>query len=616
MGCKGNFFVSPQFALLVKFFNYFHSVKLKMTIGRFLIWRVKNIPDNYFVIFLSMIIGLSAGLSSYLLKIFVFYIKDVLTGFFSISSQNIWYVLYPGLGIAAAVFLVRYVIKDSSEHGIPRILYVISRLDGKMKRHKFFSSLLGGSLTAGFGGSIGLESPIISAGASIGSGLGQGLRLNYKNTTLLIGCGAAGAMASIFTTPIAAVIFSLEVLMLDLTTASIIPLLIASVTGAITTKLLLAEDILIHFSVSQPFEVTDVHYFILLGILCGLVSLYFSWMHGYIQAKFKRIDGVFKRLVVGGLALGILIFLLPPLYGEGYQAIKLIMTGQSDQLLTNTALYEYRDVSWIFVLFLVLLIVTKIIATTLTTEAGGIGGIFAPAAVMGGLTGFTLSRGINNLGYIDPLHEGNFTLVGMAGVLGGVLHAPLTAIFLIAEMTNGYELIVPLMLTTAISFITIKIFSPHSIFTKQLAANGDLITHDKDKTVLTLLNVKKVIDTDLLSITPDRTLGDLTKLIEKSNRNIFPVVDNDGTYLGLIDMDDIRKDMFHSEKHKVPVSAYILEAKAMVSIDEPMESVMDKFRQTGYYNIPVVDQGKYIGFVSRASIFKAYRQTLKDVSMD
>ncbi len=591
-------------------------MKSKAVIRRFLIWRLRNLPDNYFVIILSVIIGLGAGLSSYLLKTFVFYIKNELTGFFDISSQNIWYILYPGIGIAIAVLLIRYLIKDPSAHGIPRILFVISRLDGKMKRHKFFSSLLGSSFTAGFGGSIGLESPIISAGASLGSGLGQTLRLNYKNTTLLIGCGAAGAMASIFTTPIAAVIFSLEVLMLDLTTVSIIPLLIASVTGAITTKLLLADEILIHFQVNQPFEVSDVHLYILLGVVSGFVSLYFTWMHEYIKTQFRKINHYLMKLLIGGVALGVLIFLLPPLYGEGYTAIKLIMLGESDQLLNNTALYDYRDISWVFILFLGFLIVTKIIATTLTVEAGGIGGIFAPAAVMGGLTGFTIARGINMLGITDTLHEGNFTLVGMAGVLGGVLHAPLTAIFLIAEMTNGYELIVPLMLTTAISFITIKTFSPHSIFTRQLAESGNLITHDKDKTVLTLLNLKRVIDTDLLTISPDSNLSDLTKLIEKSKRNLFPVVDKEGGYLGVVDMDDVRPDMFHKEKYQNSITEYILDVKEKVSFSDSMENVMEKFRRTGYYNLPVVDNGKYIGFVSRANVFKAYRKVLQDVSMD
>jgi CIC family chloride channel protein len=592
-------------------------VKSRRVIGRFLIWRVKHVTDSYFVILLSIFIGLGAGLSSYFLKSFVFYIKESLTGFFNISSQNIWYVLYPAVGIAIAVFLIRFVIKDSTDQGIPRILFAISRLDGKMRWHKYFSSVIGGSFTAGFGGSIGLESPIIAAGSSLGSGIGQTLRLNYKNTTLLIGCGAAGAMASIFTTPIAAVIFSLEVLMLDLTTMSIIPLLIASVTGAITTKLLLAEDMLIHFSVTQPFEVSDVHFYILLGVICGLVSLYFNWMHNYIQVKFKKIKHYYNRTLIGGLALGVMIFLFPPLYGEGYAAIKLIMTGQSDQLLINTALYNYRDIWWVFILFIAFLIFIKIIATTLTTEAGGIGGIFAPAAVMGGMSGFFIARFFNQWDFIRPLHEGNFTLVGMAGVLGAVLHAPLTAIFLIAEMTNGYELIVPLMLTTSIAFITIKTFQPHSIFTRRLAESGDLITHDKDKTVLTLLNVKRVIDTDLLTIDPDATLGNLTKLIAKSKRNIFPVVDeDDGTYLGLVDLDDVREDMFHPEMYDNPISMYLMQAKEHVSISEPMEQVMKKFKTTGYYNLPVVNDGKYVGFVSRANIFNAYRQVLKDVSME
>ncbi|MDD3525485.1 MAG: chloride channel protein, partial [Bacteroidales bacterium] len=411
-----------------------------------------------------------------------------------------------------------------------------------------------------------------------------------------------------------AVIFSLEVLMLDLTTSSIIPLLIASATGAITTKLLLAEDILIHFAVTQPFEIADLHYYIVLGVVCGLVSVYFNKMHELIRHLFIR--RIKNRLVVGGLGLGILIFLLPPLYGEGYESIRLIMTGQSDQILNNTALYDYRDVWWVLILFMILIILTKIIATTLTTEAGGIGGIFAPAAVMGGLTGFTVSRLFNEIGFVNPLHEGNFTLVGMAGVLGGVLQAPLTAIFLVTEMTNGYVLIVPLMVTTAISFTTIKIFSKHSIFTKQLAESGDLLTHNKDKTVLTLLNVKRVIDTDLLTISPDSTLGDLTKLISRSKRNIFPVMADDRTYLGLVDLDDVRVDMFKPEKYSEPITNYIMQAKEHVSVNEPMDSVMEKFRKTGYYNLPVVDHGKYVGFVSRANIFNAYRKVLKDVSME
>jgi chloride channel protein, CIC family len=350
--------------------------------------------------------------------------------------------------------------------------------------------------------------------------------------------------------------------------------------------------------------------------LCGLVSLYFSWMHHNVRKRFSKISSQRNRLIIGGLALGVLIFIFPPLYGEGYAAIKLIMTGNSDQLLNNTFLYNYRDVWWVFIMFIAFLIIFKIVATSLTIEAGGIGGIFAPAAVMGGFTGYGLSKFLNHLDFLRPLHEGNFTLVGMAAVLGGVLHAPLTAIFLIAEMTNGYELIVPLMLSTAIAFITVKVFSPHSIFTKQLAERGDLITHNKDKTVLTLLNVKRVIDTDLLTISPESNLGDLTKLIVKSKRNIFPVVESDNTYIGLVDMDDVRQDMFNPDKYDEPVTAYMMQAKEHISTNDPMDSVMEKFRKTGYFNLPVIDDGKYVGFVSRANIFSAYRQVLKDVTME
>jgi len=591
-------------------------MNLNSVAGKIMDWRARKIRDSHFVIFLSVIIGLGAGFSAFLLKYFVYYIKYWLTDFFDKSTQNIWYILYPGVGILITVLIVRYLIKDHTEHGIPRILYVISRLDGKMKWRKYFSSMLGSSFTAGFGGSIGLESPIIAAGASIGSGISQRLNLNYKNTILLIGCGAAGSMASIFTTPIAAVVFGLEVLMLDLTTASIIPLLIASVTGAITAKLLLSEDILIHFAVTQPFEVSSLHFYILLGILCGMVSLYFSWMHHAIRRRFSKISSLTTRLIVGSLALGILIYLFPPLYGEGYSSIKLIITGNTDQLLNNTFLYAYRDIWWVFILFIVFLVMLKVMATTLTTEAGGIGGIFAPSAVMGGFTGFALARLINQFDFFRPLHEANFTLVGMAAVLGGVLHAPLTAIFLIAEMTNGYELIVPLMLTTSIAFITVKIFSPHSIFTKQLAEQGDLLTHNKDKTVLTLLSVKKVIDNDLMTIAPDKTLGDLTKLIMKSKRNIFPVIEGRNNYAGLVDMDDVRHVMFDQERYNDPVTKYMIQAKEHVSTSEPMESVMEKFRRTGYFNLPVIDNGKYVGFVSRANIFNAYRQVLKDVTIE
>lgn len=588
----------------------------KTRIGRFLIWRSKYIQDRYFIILISAVIGFFAGIAAYLLKSSVFYIAELLTADFHIKQQNYRYVIYPAIGIFLTVIFIKYIIKDETRHGIPRILYVISKLGGRMKQHKVFSSLFGSSLTAGFGGSIGLEAPIISAGSSIGSSFGQLLRLNYKTTILLIGCGAAGAMASIFTTPIAAVIFSLEVLMLDLTISSIIPLLMASATGAITTKLLLAEKILVHFEINEPFVIGDVPFFLLLGVLTGLVSLYFNRATESLTSLMERFNNIWLRGIFGVSVLGVLVFLFPPLYGEGYDAIRLIISGDSINLLDNSFFYTFRDNIWFFLGFLLFLIIMKVVATTLTLESGGIGGIFAPSAVTGGFAGFGFARLINEFGFTRPLSEANFTLVGMAGVLGAVLHAPLTAIFLIAEMTNGYELIVPLMLTTTISFVTIKTFDPHSIFTKRLAERGELLTHHKDQAVLTLLNVRDVIDHDLMTIPPDATLGDLTSVISKSKRNLYPVVDKNNDFRGLVILDDVREDMFNNEKYNTPVARYLLQplANEKVYIDDSMESVMEKFNQTGNYNLVVLDKRKYVGFVSRANVFNAYRQTLIDVS--
>lgn len=588
----------------------------KTLIGKFLIWRAKHLNDRYFIIILSAIIGFLAGIAAYLLKSSVFYIEKLLTSRFELDEQNYWFVVYPAIGIILTVIFIKYVVKDETRHGIPRILYVISKLGGKMKQHKIFSSLVGSSLTAGFGGSIGLEAPIISTGSSMGSSLGQVLRLDYKTTTLLIGCGAAGAMASIFTTPIAAVIFSLEVLMLDLTISSIIPLLMASATGAITTKILLAETIIVHFKISEPFAVPDVPFYLVLGVLTGIVSLYFNRMTHTVTEWMEFLKNPYLRISIGVSILGILLFLFPPLYGEGYDAIRTLISGNPLDLLNNSLFYALRDNVWFFVIFIILIMVLKVVATTLTIESGGIGGIFGPSAVTGGLAGFAFARIINDIGFVKPLSESNFTLVGMAGVLGAVLHAPLTAIFLIAEMTNGYELIVPLMLTSTVSFITIKTFDPHSIFTKRLAERGELLTHHKDQAVLTLLNIRDVIDKDILTISPKANLGDLTKVIAKSKRNLFPVVDKDRKFLGLVVMDDVREDMFNKNKYGIPIAHYIihLHSNETVSVDDSMDSVMEKFKQTGNYNLVVLNKGKYVGFVSRANVFNAYRQTLIDVS--
>jgi CIC family chloride channel protein len=583
-------------------------------IGKFLIWRVKHIEDRYFIIFLGAIIGVLAGIAAGVLKTTVLFISRLLTSNFPNDDQNYWFLLFPLIGVLLTIIFIKWVIRDNVKHGIPQILYVISRKNSQMKRHKSFSSLIGASLTAGFGGSIGLESPIISTGSSLGSSIGQLLRLNYRTKTLLIGCGAAGAMASIFNTPIAAVIFGLEVLMLDLATSSIVPLLIASVAGSITSKLLFSDSILFNFELKDIIVVSDYPFFLLLGIFTGFVSLYFSKMNFWVTKRLAVVKNDYFRAMIGMLILGIMIFLFPPLYGEGYAAIETVFSGKYSELMNESLFFNFRENEWILFVFILFVLLLKVIAASLTIESGGIGGIFAPSAVMGGLSGFIFARGLNDLGISKTLSESNFTLVGMAGVLGGVLHAPLTAIFLIAEMTNGYNLIVPLMLTTVISFITIKVFDPHSIFTKTLAERGDLITHHKDQTVLTLMSVKNVIDKDLSTIRPGMTLGDLTKVIAKSKRNIYPVVKEDMTYLGLVVMDDVREDMFKPELYDTPIEKYIMQPIEKTSTKESMEVVMEKFNKTGYYNLPVIDDGKYVGFVSRANIFKNYRKLLIDVS--
>jgi CIC family chloride channel protein len=590
-------------------------MKKPSIIGKFIIWRTHHISDRYFVIILSVLIGFVSGIAAYVLKTAVYYFSDTLRGD---NNQPHFLInaLLPAIGILLTILFIRLIIRDNVRHGIPRILYVISRQNSRMKKHKTFSSLVGATLTAGFGASVGLESPIISTGASFGSTLGQVLRLNYRTTTLLIGCGAAGAMASIFNTPIAAVIFGLEVLMLDLATSSIVPLLIASVAGSITTKLLLAERVLINFEITDHFQIGDVPFYIVFGLVLGFISFYFSRIYRLVEVNLRKVKNQNLASLFGVLSLAVLIFVFPPLFGEGYDGLKLLITGNHEELFASTIFSNWKHIHWIVLVFLVLLMFFKVVATALSVESGGVGGIFAPSAFTGGLAGFGFAYFLNMFPVFGKLSTSNFTLVGMAGALGGILHAPLTAIFLVAEITNGYDLIVPLMLTTAIAFITSKVLDPHSIFTKQLAERGELITHHKDQAVLTLLNVKQVIDQDIETIEPGKTLKDLVEVISKAHRNVFPVVDKEKTFYGLITLDEVREDMFKPEKYNKPIEDYIfqLSENEKVSTCDTMEVVMDKFSKTDNYNLAVIDQGVYVGLVSRANIFKAYRKTLIDVS--
>jgi CIC family chloride channel protein len=579
---------------------------------RFSTWRERNIKQRNYILILSFIVGLAGGLVALVLKTSVFYLHEVLLQNKSFDEYNLLVFVYPFIGIALTFLFAKYLLRDSVKHNIAAILYAISKRNSLMEAHKIFSSILGGILTAGFGGSIGLESPIISSGASIGSNTGRILKLSYKEVTLLLACGAAGAISAIFHTPLAAVVFAIEVLLIDLTRFSLIPLLIASVSGAIVTNVFFQDEILFEFILKDPYEVQHTIFYILLGILSGLASVYFTKIYFKVENYANKLSD-FRRLFIGGLIVGVVIFLFPPLYGEGYQIIKAIFAENYTPLMKTNIHVGLENFHWFFYFFFIFLLILKPFAASITISSGGVGGIIAPALFTGAIVGMIFSHSLNLLGL--HISESNFALVGMAGVLSGVLHAPLTGIFLIAETTKGYELIVPLMLTSTISFVTVKIFEPNSIFTFQLAKRGELITHHKDKAILTFMKLKSVIETDFTTVHVDSYLGDLVKIISKSKRNIFPVIDDDGILNGIILMDNIREIMFDKEMYEsTPVSNLMILPPAYIGLNDTMKEVIEKFETTEAWNLPVIDNAKYVGMVSKSKLFSAYRNLLLEIS--
>ena len=583
---------------------------------RFLIWRLRHINNQTFILILSVLVGITSGMTALILKTAVYRGREFLLEGIDWSYQNYLFFLYPMIGVGLTLIFRKYIIKDFIKHNITSLLHAISKRNSIVKFHKTYSSVIGSIITAGFGGSIGLESPIISSGAAIGSNVARNFHLNYKEITVLMACGASGAIAAIFNTPIAAIVFALEVLLIDLSRFSLIPLLMASVSGAITTKLFLDEDILIEFAITHAFDVKDIPFFILLGILSGFTSVYFTRMFLWIEDKFESIRLYRKRVLIGGLGLGILIFCFPALYGEGYNMVKSLIDGRLDEVFQSSMFENYTNVWYMVVVFVGSMVILKVVAASITIGAGGIGGIFAPSVFTGAMLGFLFVFIYNHFQLGEPLSASNFTLVGMASVLGGVLHAPLTGIFLIAEITSGYELIVPLMLSTTISFITVKSLQKESIVTAQLAKKGELITHNKDQAVLRFMQLSKVIETDLKSIDEDATLGDLIKIISKSKRNIFPVVTEEGFLLGVVLLDEVREIMFNDEMYATPISNLMIMPPAYISYQDSMETVLKKFKETGAWNLPVIDNGKYVGFVSKSKLFSAYRQLLVRITAD
>lgn len=582
---------------------------------RFLIWRLRHVNDRQFMMVISAILGVLVGLAAVIIKKSVHIIQSLLTGNFTEDYSHYSYLTYPTIGILIALLFIKLVIRQHVGHGIPSVLFAISKNNGKIKQHNIFSSIITSTFTVGFGGSVGLEGPTVSTGAAIGSNLGRLFHLNYKQIMLLLGVACAAAMAAIFKSPIAAIVFATEVIMIDLTMASAVLLLISSSTAVLTSYFFLGQGALYPYEVVEGFKLKDLHFYIILGILAGLVSAYFTKTYIFIESKFSKINSWQKRLLIGGVSLGVLIFFFPALYGEGYEAVNAALKGDISSLYNNSIFYAFKDNIWVIFLLFILIILLKAIATAVTFGAGGIGGIFAPTLFMGAFTGLFYAKVINHF-ELGQLMDSNFALVGMGGLIAGVLHGPLTAIFLIAEITGGYELFVPLMITATISYATVKIFIPNSVYTYQLAKRGELFTHHKDRAVLSMMKVTKLIERNFRSIGPNETLGDLTKHISESQRNLFPVIDEENNFLGIIRLDDIRKIMFKPELYNTPIQSLMVTPEVIIDPDESMEVVAKKFQDSGKFNIAVIKDGVYLGFISRAKVFSKYRSLLKYFSDD
>ena len=584
---------------------------------KILILREKHIKEKTLVILLSLLVGVLAGLAAMVLKWLIHFISGSLTIFLNVDEGNYLYIIYPCIGILLACWYVRYIVKDNISHGVTRVLYSISQNKSRLKPHNMYTSLVASSITIGFGGSVGAEGPIVYTGAAIGSNLGQAFRLSPRVLMILVGCGAAAGIAGIFKAPIAGMLFTLEVLMLDLTGATVMPLLIASITGATVAYLLEGYSAEFFFAQSEPFLTSKIPYTIILGIFCGLVSLYFTRAMFMMETMFGKIKSRFYKICIGGAILAGLIFLFPPLYGEGYGAINSLLEGDTSAIVNGTFFYVDRENIWFLAAFIGAIILTKVFATSATNGAGGVGGTFAPSLFVGALAGFLFAYTLNNLFPEIGLSNKNFALMGMAGLMSGVMHAPLMAIFLTAEMTGGYNLFLPLLIVSSLAYMTIRFFEPYSIYTMRLAKQGDLLTHEKDKAVLTLLKIDNVIEKDFKEVHPEMNLKQVVDIIATSSRNLFPVTDKDGTLLGVVLLDDIRNIMFRPDLYKkMHVTRFMSTPPARIDVSMPMEKVMNIFDKTNAWNLPVVDNGKYVGFVSKSKIFNSYRRVLRHYTDD
>lgn len=567
--------------------------------------------NQSFLLILSGLVGIASGLAAVILKEAVHFIQLFLTEGFYKEYANFLYIIYPLIGVSAAYLAGKYIFRDLGGHGIPDILFTISKKASIIPRVRMYSRVVTSALTVGFGGSVGLEAPMLVTGSAIGSNTGLLMHLNAKSRTLLIGCGAAGAISAIFGAPIGAVIFAIEVILMEISTASFIPLLIASVMGSITSHILIGKESLFNFNIQEPFEAIHMPHYLLLGILCGLVSLYFSKMVQSTEQIMHDIGDQWMRISYGGAFLGFMVFFFPPIYGEGYETLNLLIQGNSDQILDKSPFFSAIESPYLILIFLTAIILLKPMASAVTLGAGGSGGIFAPSLYVGGLVGFAFAYLNNILKLPIELPMAHFTLVAMCGVMAGVQYAPLSAIFLIAEITGGYELFVPLMFVSAISFTTTSYFQKDSLYIRQLKAQGKHLPESKDQELLEAISITHVIEKDLLPIDPESTLRDLIELVKISKRNIFPVVNRDGELQGIITLDDIRDIMFDQDKQESVLVRQLMHSPPEILLDtEKMQTAMQKFEKSGAWNLPVTQNGKYLGFVSKSRIFNTYRNRL------
>ncbi|CAN5913549.1 chloride channel protein [soil metagenome] len=580
-------------------------------------WVHQKVSKKQFLIISSIFVGFTAGLAAVLLKTFVHYIKLAITHDYHIPYQYIYYLLFPAIGILLTVIFVRRILKGNLHRGSAFILNAIAKKNSRLPAHQMYSHIITSALTVGLGGSAGLESPIVTTGSAIGSNYGKTYRLTYKDRTLLLACGAAAGIGAAFNAPIAGLLFSLEVLLADVTVSAFIPIMIAAATGTLVSKIILQEHILLSFNLRQPFDYYNIPFYVVLGILAGFVSVYYSRTFPRIEAFFShKIGSLWKRIAIGGATLALLIWMFPSLYGEGYESIKTLAEIHPEQLMKNSLFESFSANGWIVLFFIGAIMMVKVMATAVTLGSGGNGGNFAPSLFVGAYLGFFFSRGISMLG-IAKLPVANFTIVAMSGILTGIFHAPLTGIFLIAEITGGYELMIPLMIVSALSYSIVKYFEPFSMDTKQLAKKGDIFTHNKDKNILSKLKVRKILETDFQTVNQEMSLGELVNTIVHSHRSLFPVIDKEQQLIGIIQLDDIREIMFKKELYNSMSVKQLMRLPAAVILpDEEMYAVMKKFDSTDVWNLPVVENGIYLGFISKSGIFSRYRKLLVNNTID